>query len=201
MIKLTTDQRNRLLYIALGTVAVIAVLGFVLVSPQMSSKKKIRSQIAEAKTKFQEADSLRKEKDLIQQDLDQVDAQINQIESQLAPKPSLYTWTFKVVDNFRTNYNVSITQFSNPIQSEVGSIPDFPYKAGIFKITFNAFYHNFGKFVADFENKYPYFRFQKLEMKRISVEPGKTPVAATVEDREQLEFKVELVVLISKLTE
>ena len=41
-------------------------------------------------------------------------------------------------------------------------LPQFPYEAAIFSVRGTAYYHQFGKFLADFENRFPYFRVQNL---------------------------------------
>ena len=68
----------------------------------------------------------------------------------------------------------------------------FPYKAAIFNVRGTAYYHDLGKFLADFENAFPYLRVQNLEL-----EPAANSSATTTGEAEKLAFKMEIVALIN----
>jgi len=46
----------------------------------------------------------------------------------------------------------------------VGNLPKFPYQAATFGVKLSARYHDFGRFLADFENEFPYLRVKNLEV-------------------------------------
>jgi hypothetical protein len=70
--------------------------------------------------------------------------------------------------------------------------PKFPYKAVQFSLRGTAYFHDFGKFLADFENRFPYLRVQNLEL-----EPAATTSANNTEDAEKLSFRLEIVTLVN----
>ncbi len=72
---------------------------------------------------------------------------------------------------------------------EVGLLPapPFPYKAVKYAVKGTAYYHEFGKFVANFENTFPYIRIQNIE-----ITPGGQFESS---DPERLNFRFEIVAL------
>jgi hypothetical protein len=68
----------------------------------------------------------------------------------------------------------------------------FPYRAAVFNVRGTAHYHDFGKFVADFENAYPYMRIQNFEL-----EPSAASNSTAQNDQEKLTFKMEIVALVN----
>ena len=59
-------------------------------------------------------------------------------------------------------------------------------------ITHRAAYHEFGRFVADFENAFPYMRIQNIEL-----DPAAASNASAQSDQEKLAFKMEIVTLVN----
>jgi len=55
-----------------------------------------------------------------------------------------------------------------------------------------AYYHDLGKFIADFENAFPYVRLLNLEMEPV----GLPSPASNPEEQEKLSFKMDIVTLI-----
>jgi membrane protein YdbS with pleckstrin-like domain len=102
---------------------------------------------------------------------------------------------------------VDIPQFSREVAVEPGILPRFPYKAVLFNVRGTAYYHDLGKFLADFENTYPYMRVQNVELDPVaasagsaatSVSGGATTAANNGSDsNEKLNFKMEIVALVN----
>ena len=67
-------------------------------------------------------------------------------------------------------------------------LPHFPYKQ--LKVTVNgtAYYHDLGKFIADFENTYPHARVVNLTI---------DPAGGTGDDSEKLAFRMDIIALIN----
>ena len=89
-------------------------------------------------------------------------------------------------------HKVEIPQFSKELQTEVGLFTKFPYRAAVFTLRGTAYFHDFGRFVADFENKFPHIRIQNIEL-----EPANSANGNGAEESEQLAFKMEIVPLIN----
>jgi len=71
-------------------------------------------------------------------------------------------------------------------------IPDFPYRAANYLFGGSAYSHDLGRYLADWENQFPYMRILNLEI--TPDDPG--PFAATTDDRERLNFTFEVSVLV-----
>jgi len=73
--------------------------------------------------------------------------------------------------------------------------PKLPNKVAGFPIAGTAYYHDFGKFLATFENTFPYMRVQRLVL-----EPA--PAGRTAgDDGEKLAFKMEVLALVKPAPE
>jgi hypothetical protein len=101
----------------------------------------------------------------------------------------LYSWVINTLRDFKAKYKVNIPQF-NPIgaTTEVNLLPHFPYKQATLTVAGTAHFHDFGRFLADLENKFPHIRVLNL-----SLDLSQSPVA---EEREMVNFKLDIVTLV-----
>jgi hypothetical protein len=101
----------------------------------------------------------------------------------------LFSWVVnKQLRPFIAPYKVEIPQFSQLEVKEMNLLPKFPYKQATLRVGGKARFHDFGKFLADFENNFPYFRVINLEM-----EP--TPLSGEA-DKEKLTFSMDIIALV-----
>ncbi|MEY2409955.1 MAG: hypothetical protein QOF48_2625, partial [Verrucomicrobiota bacterium] len=80
------------------------------------------------------------------------------------------------------------------VPSDVGLLAKFPYRAAVFHVRGTAFFHDFGRFVADFENTFPYMRIQNIDLEPSSSSLGDH---TNPNDKEKLSFKMEIVTLVN----
>jgi hypothetical protein len=126
-----------------------------------------------------------------QSNLQESSGKLKAIESTMA-SGDMYSWIILTVNNFKENYKIDIPQFSREVPGEVGILPRFPYRAALFHVRGTAYYQDFGRFVADFENSFPYMRIQNIEL-----EPSGGSNANKVSEPEKLAFKMEIVALVN----
>ena len=113
---------------------------------------------------------------------------VDEIEKDM-PSGDLFSWIVNAVKKFNTpGYKVDMPQFGVPVVGEVTMLPQFPYNQTAVAVSGSAYYYDFGKFVADFENRFPYMRIQN-----VSIEPGG---GTTPDERERLAFRMEILTLI-----
>ena len=74
-----------------------------------------------------------------------------------------------------------------PVAGAVTLLPAFPYNQLSVSVNGTAYYEDLGKFLADFENRFPCMRIQNLNL-----EPGYGPNA---DDREKLTFHMDIISL------
>src|SRR5262249_26493451 len=85
----------------------------------------------------------------------------------MAPQGQYYYWFLKLMDQFREEEKLNavlIVDIMQPEFIEAGIFPSFPYKAACFGVRLNGQFHDLGRFIADLENTYPYFRVQSVKM-------------------------------------
>jgi hypothetical protein len=96
----------------------------------------------------------------------------------------IYAWTYDLISRFKKSYKVEIPSIGQPTMSDVDLLPLFPYKQLRVTITGTAYYHDFGKFIADFENTFPHIRVVNLVL-----DPAGT-------DSEKLAFRMDVIALV-----
>jgi len=107
-------------------------------------------------------------------------------EATLAPERDAYAWIIGEITPFiQSHKGVNIYSYSQPEVSESGIIGDFPYKWATFHLKGIGYYYEYGRFLADLENAFPYFRVQNLAIGAYS-SPGV--------DAEKLAYTFDLVV-------
>ncbi len=101
----------------------------------------------------------------------------------------LYAWAITTLRTFKLGYKVEIPQFSTiDGPKDVNLLPAFPYKQISLTVGGTATFHEFGRFVADFENQFPHMRLLNL-----SLEPGGLQAGG---ESSTLSFKMEIAALV-----
>src|SRR5262249_42022576 len=97
----------------------------------------------------------------------------------------LYSWVINTIRQFKAPYKIEIQQFSQiDGPKDMPMFPYYPYQQATLTVGGTAYFHDFGRFIADFENQFPYFRILNLDL-----EPQ--PALNTGGDREKLSFKMD----------
>lgn len=121
-----------------------------------------------------------------------IDADLAAIRKELAvredemPSDDLYASAINTIRKFKLPYDVDIKQFTSKGTSDLNVFTKFPYKQFTVSIMGSARYHDLGKFIADFENRFPSSRVMNLEL---------LPDASATQN-EQLIFRMDIVSLV-----
>ncbi|MGB9602716.1 MAG: hypothetical protein ACPMAG_07995, partial [Limisphaerales bacterium] len=101
-----------------------------------------------------------------------------------------YSWFVDTLRKFLIPYQnqIDVPFRSRGVVGEVGMFPTFPYKSATFSIRGVGSYHQIGRFLADLENKFQYFRIQK-----IILSPA---LSDSPEQQQKLEFDTDIVTLL-----
>ena len=193
MKNLPKEKRDQLILTLIGTVAVIAGLWYGLISTMRQSMDAIGKQAEDKKTKVVNAQRLVNSTSDLQKGLEEATAKLKVIEDSMA-SGDMYSWIILRVNKFRADRKVEIPQFSREVRTDVAMFPKFPYKAAVFTVRGTAFYHDLGKFIADFENAFPHTYLQNIELEPAS---NSSANAAGGAHPELLTFKMEIVTLIN----
>lgn len=191
MKNLPKEKRDKLILLCIGTLVVMVGLYYGLITIQQKTLADTIKRQGEQGTKLSNAQRLTSLGGQIEKNLETVTARLKDIEATM-PSGDIYSWSILTINTFKEKYQVEIPQFSKEVQSEVGMFAKFPYRAATFSLRGTAFYHDFGRFLADFENTFPYMRIQNIEL-----EPSAANNSANPADAERLAFKMDVVTLVN----
>jgi hypothetical protein len=187
MNRMPKDKRARIVLVVLGTLVAGAVVWVTLIRPLQDKAAQVARKIEDSRSKVELGHKNLSSSNQVAAALAAASDQLGKAEATMA-SGDLYAWMIQTMNRFKTPYGVDIPQISREIPSEVGVFPNFPYRAAVFVVRGTGYYHDFGKFLADFENSFPYIRVQNLELDSMG--------GGRVEDPEKLQFKMELVTLV-----
>ncbi len=187
MKNLPKEKRDRIVLVAVGSITLMAAIWMLLIRGQQQSLRQVRQTIVEQHDKISNAERLLANSTEVESKLSEEMQRLKTYEEGMA-SGDLYSWLILTLNKFKAPYEVEIPQFSRELPTDVGMFANFPYKAAVFNVRGTAYYHDFGKFVAGFENAFPFIRVQNVEL-----EP--TPAQGT-QDHEKLNFRMEIVTLI-----
>jgi Tfp pilus assembly protein PilO len=167
MNKLSKDKRDKLILISFAVLAVIGVLYLFVLGAQKDKLYVLGTQIVTAKDKLGKAERLVKNADSIELSLVKLRQQLDTREKDMAPTGQYYYWFLKLLEEFRKQEgfeNSFVVDITQPEFGEVGVLPKFPYRAATFTVHVNGHYQDLGRFLADFENEFPYFRVLNVQL-------------------------------------
>lgn len=191
MKNLPKEKRDRIVLIVIGTIVAIVATWYGIINTQKKKLNSNRQTFIDQQARVESGKRLLAATAEVERRVMGSQQRLQTIEDGMATG-DMYSWIILKVNKFRAGYNVDIPQFSREVTGEVGILPKFPYKAATFNLRGTAHFHDFGRFVADFENTFPYIRLQNVE-----VEPAGASSATSVDDPEKVAFRMELVTLIN----
>ena len=188
MNKLSSEKQKQLVLVALVTVAAIAGVGYGLIKPEYHRREKLVQDKTAAVQKLEQMKQTIENADQIEAQLCDTKKRLDKIEEGMA-SGDLYSWAINTIRQFKLSYKVEIPQFSQiDGPRDMSMLAGFPYKQAALTIGGTANYNEFGRFVSDFENQFPYARLLNLTLE---------PVAgAGASDRERLSFKMQIIALV-----
>lgn len=171
MIKLSKAQRDQLIAVAIGAVGVMAALWYFVILAQGRELAATRASSVKMSTKLKDASAEVSRLDKVSLELTNSLEKLKLREATFAPEHEPYSWMVGVMGHFYLPPNdlhryktISNIDFKPPEISDKGVIGGFPYKWAKFHISGQGRYHDLGRFIADFENAFPYFRIQDLDI-------------------------------------
>ena len=164
MNRLPKEKRDRLILIAVGTGVILAALYFLVISSQNQALAECAEKTDAAKEKLTKAERWLRMAPGIQAKLDTARKDLEAKHEGMAPVDKI-KWFYDTLDPFLGQHKVKLTDITRePEIGDVGNLPKFPYQAATFGVKLSARYHDFGRFLADFENEFPYLRVKNLEV-------------------------------------
>ena len=187
MIKYIPKRKyHQMLMLVMGTGSATALIWFAFLNPAISSLKATTEQIAQWTGKLKTEKQHLGLAERFKNDVVTATMKLQAIEEEM-PQGDLYRWVIKILLPFQVRHDVEFSSFEPPQVGDSNRWPNAPYKSSIFSIVGLATYHNFGKFLADFENTYPYLTLRALELEPAGANSGGS------EDDRNIRFKMEFV--------
>jgi hypothetical protein len=187
MKKISKDKRNQLIAVTLGTLLAVVALWFLLIHGQQGRLREVSARIAETQEKLGIMRKAVQESPKVTAELEVAAKQLSSLEEDMG-SGDLYSWIIDTVKRFKVSHRVDIAQFGTVATSDMNLFPNFPYRQAQLGVSGTAYYHDFGKFLADFENRFLSMRIQNVELEPAS--------AVAPEDKEKLSFRMEIVMLV-----
>ncbi len=176
-----------LIVVAAATLAMIGLIYLFLILPQNEKNTKLATDTKNAKAKWEQYKTVIKQASATAKNLEEISAELSRTEKDIA-SGDVYSWTYDTIRRFKADYHLEIPSVGQPILGEVDLLPGIPYKQ--VKITLNGtgYFHDIGKFLADFENTFPHMRIVGLQL-----DPAPSPSGGA---SEKLAFRTDVVVLV-----
>jgi len=185
---LSKEKKQHLLLVVIGTVGILAGIWFGLLSWQQGRITKLTSERTSAQIKLDGMTDTLKRSAQIAAEVAIEKQQLEAAESQMASGDH-YAWIINTIRGFKASHPlVDIPQYSSIVVGNTTLLPKFPYKQATLTVAGDAFYHDLGKFIAEFENEFPYIRVQNLE-----IEPAHSLQGGY---SEKIAFRMDLIALV-----
>ncbi len=192
MKKLSSVKSQQLVLVGLVTFGVIAGLWFGLISSQREKLKTLAERNHVAHARMKQVQETMGRADQIEAQLCENRKRLDKLEENMATG-DLYSWAITTLRKFKQPYKVDIPQFSQiDGPKDTTLFAGFPYKQASITISGTASFHEFGRFVADFENQFPYARLLNLTLEPVSALVSSEP--------ERLSFRMEIAALVKPVS-
>lgn len=189
MNKIRAEKKKQLLMVLVGMGAILAGIWFFLIAAQQDKLQALAARRVGLVKKNDQMQTTLKSAQRVEAELTEGGTRLAKLETSMATG-DLYSWAINTIKQFKTPYNkVEIPQFSQINgPADVNILPNFPYQQASLTISGTANYFEFGKFVADFENEFPFTRLANLVLEPAS--------SAAADDPEKLTFKLDIITLV-----
>jgi hypothetical protein len=199
MINLPKEKRDKLAILALGTGAVLALLYFFVVAPQKAALREYAQKTDAARDKLAKAEMWHRMAPAIEAQLTAQRRELETRHESLAPVDR-FKWFYNTLEAFLAQHRVQLVDITRePEIGSAGVLPAFPYQAATFGVKCRARFHDFGAFLAEFENHFPYMRVQNLELEPQSggsSPPREVRTTSTAPTAQALNITLRVVTLI-----
>src|SRR6185369_6880903 len=158
MRKKSNQRRQKVIIVASLSVALAGSLYFLLIKAQQRHLVKLGSQKNEVQQKYSLMKTAIASTERLVEKLDEATNHLAQLELGMA-SGDLYSWTIGTIRQFKLPYKVDVPQFGQiEGPKEVNLLPKFPYKQATLTIAGTGRFNDLGRFIAEFENQFPYIR-------------------------------------------
>jgi hypothetical protein len=179
-----SQKQFDLLKLGLGTLAILLGIWFLLVRPAQAALNKKTKTSLDLTKNIQSKKAVIQRAQEIETQFEESSKKLVALEGQMVTGDT-YLWIIRTLRDFEVPGRIEFSKYEPPRVIERNIPPKLPYKAASFVVIGTATYHDFGTFLANFENTYPHIRIQRLDMEPAA--PG---------SNEKLSFLLEMQALV-----
>jgi hypothetical protein len=197
--KLTKQKRDHLILVAIVTVALSAGVWQLLIQSTLGRLAKAREMETTAAKKYEQAAAFLQGASSFEDEAAGLSNQLAQIEGTMANRADPFAWSYQLIMRAtnQANARLELREVTRPqAPGPVGILPEFPYQAVAFEVRGLAYYEDLGRFLADFENRNPYFYTRNLQLGLAREADDSGTDINRGERAERLTFKVDVVALV-----
>jgi hypothetical protein len=188
MKNLSKEKQQHLILTVLLTAMALAGIFLYLLKPQWNKWGTLKTQREAAQRRLAQVKQTIELADQIEAQLIESKKRLDKIEGGMATG-DLYFWAINTLRQYKLAYKVEIPQFSQiDGPKPMPMLAQFPYQQATLTIGGSAQFYDLGRFLADFENRFPYMRIMNL-----TLEPASGLVSG---EKERLAFKMEVGMLV-----
>lgn len=191
MSKWSGQTKQRVTLLALGTIAVVGVIWFLIITNLRIQLKNNADKIEAVRRQLNYTRSGIRLAEKYNVELNRNRSLLDDYENQMAGG-DLYRWVIKALRPLQAQYDVTVIDFTPPQIAELNIPPKVPYKAATYTVAGQARFHEFGAFLAELENSSPFIR-----IKGLSLEATSSGLSAANRS-DKLAFKLEFSTLIKQ---
>lgn len=201
-------EKQKQMGIIIGVALLLGgLIWYYIIGGQNARLAKVEEALADLDNQIQRAERSKRLAPARQAELNALREEIAQVESQMIPAEQLNgnKWLLDLVNRFiQKKYAVTPTRLSSePMKGkQFVIVPKFAYSGAAYDLELRGFFHEFGRFLADFETSFPYIRVHDIHMSPLATPSAAIGPAADLPeslmnsiDREQLRISLKLVVL------
>jgi hypothetical protein len=187
--RLPREKRDRIILIAIGTVGVLAGLWYGPIRFQKTVLAEQADKILQTENRVANSRRLVDHAPRHEAEYLAASARLRTIEDSMA-SGDMYSWIIRTINRHQAPYKIEIPNFNPPAVGELKSMSKFPYQAATFSVRGTGYYHELGKFLAEFENTYPCVSVQNVDIEPLGI------LAANPQEKEKISFRLEIVALV-----
>lgn len=181
---LPRERQTPFIAVVIATILVLTGIYFTLISSQYEALEKLSAGKSATDKQLQTYSAAIKNSNANAQQLAEVSTNLLAAETDMASGDLIF-WSYNTIRRLQPQYKLNITDTGRPAVSDVDFLPTFPYQQARFSVSGTAYYHDLGKFVADFENQFPHARIVSLSMESPQDGSG-----------EKISFRMQIIVLV-----
>lgn len=187
--KLTKEKRDHLILVALLTVAVLVGIWFGLINFQNQALADLARRIDSSQRKLTNMKKGISNAGEVEAEVKVASERKSELEEGMA-SGDLQGWLNSTIRRFRYFYKIENPSVSTVLISEMKLLPRFPYQQVTVTLSGRAYYHDLGKFIAEFENQFPHIRIANIDIVQPRGVDERDP------DQEKLQFKLDIIALV-----